>query len=129
MDLAILRTATKEDWIEEAQYIQNHLSDKEIEEGFASIPNEIKGKTINDIIQKLKVRMRDLPNYAKAYYEVLQKTVVIVGTNKKEQFSISFPSKNEVEVVVSRLKKEGPEWWYTKRFDAKTTNEFSFIID
>lgn len=120
-DLALLRTATEADWIEEAKYIQNHLSDQEIEEGFASIPNEIKGATIDDIIQKLKARMRDLPNYAKTYYDVLQKTVVIVGTNKKEQFSISFPSKNEVEVVVSRLKKEGPEWWYTKRFDAKTT--------
>ncbi|RVT77388.1 metallophosphoesterase [Flavobacterium sufflavum] len=121
LDVAFLKNATEKDWIAQAKYIQENLSDIAIDNAFDNLPKEVQDETIASIKQKLKLRKAELTNYASQYNKVLQKTVIVVGTNKKDQFSIKPLSKNKVEITVSRIKKKGKELVYSKTFDSHTT--------
>ena len=115
------KNATEKDWIAQAKFIQENLSDGVIDSAFDNLPKEIKDETIADIRQKLKLRKAELTKYAIRYNQVLQKTVLIVGTNKKDQFSIKPISKDKVEIAVFRIKKEAKELVYNKTFDKHST--------
>lgn len=121
LDIAFLKNATEKDWITQAQFIQKNLSDSAIDAAFDNLPKEIQDETITDIKQKLKLRKAELTKYAIRYNRVLQKTVLIVGTNKKDRFDIKPISKNQVEITVFRIKKEGEEVVYSKTFDKHAT--------
>jgi formamidopyrimidine-DNA glycosylase len=129
-DIAFLKTADEKEWIKQAKYIQENLSDAEIDAAFNNLPKEIQDETIEDIKQKLKIRKTKLQNYAKKYFNVLQKTVLIVGTDKKDKFIITKTSKNDTEVSVYRIKAEGDTLIYTKNFTAnKTKNIWIYGLD
>ncbi|MGO4821358.1 MULTISPECIES: metallophosphoesterase [unclassified Flavobacterium] len=121
LDLAFLKTADKEDWIKQAKYIQNQLSDAEIDAAFKNLPVEVQDATIEDIKRKLKLRKNDLQKYTAIYFQALQKTVLIVGTNKDDKFVIDHNKKNNIKVDAYRLKKEGDELMYSKNYSASST--------
>lgn len=121
LDIAFLKNSTEKDWIEQAKYIQNNISDEAIDNAFHNLPKEVQDETIESIKQKLKSRKEKLNNYASQYYQVLQKTVLIVGTNKKDKFKIHQKSKNNIEIQVYRLKKKEEELVFTKEFNNETT--------
>ncbi|WP_369753447.1 metallophosphoesterase [Flavobacterium sp. WC2409] len=130
LDLAFLKTATKKDWIKEARYIQENLTDEAIDNAFTSLPKEVQDKTIAEIKEKLKSRRAKLANYASNYSTVLQKTVLIVGTNKKDKFVINHISKNNIEVSVYRLKKEGEQLIHSISYNgSKTKNIWIYGLD
>jgi hypothetical protein len=120
-DIAFLKTADENEWITQAKYIQEHLSDADIDAAFINLPKEVQDETIEDIKRKIKLRKTKLQNYAKEYYRVLQKTVLIVGTDKKDKFVITRASKNGTEIAIYRLKKESDELLYTKKFTSNET--------
>lgn len=109
LDLAMLRNATKSDWAEQAKFIQDHLSDAEIDVAFANLPPEMNDATIAGIKRKLKSRRGKMDQYANRYHEVLRKVVLVVGTDKKDKFQIERLGDGQTEVRVSRLKKDGEE--------------------
>jgi len=121
LDVAFLKNATEKDWIAQAKFIQENLSDGAIDSAFDNLPKEVQDETIDDIRQKLKLRKAELTKYAIRYNQILQKTVLIVGTNKKDQFSIKPISKDKVEIAVFRIKKEAKELVYSKTFDKHST--------
>ena len=121
LDIAFLKTANKEDWIEQAKYIQSQLSDAEIDAAFKNLPIEVQDVAIEEIKRKLKLRKNDLQKYATMYYKELQKTVVIVGTNKDDKFVVDHNKKDNVTVAVYRIKKEGDELLYSKNYAAAST--------
>ncbi|MCW2119493.1 metallophosphoesterase [Flavobacterium sp. 7A] len=121
LDLAVLKTATADDWIAQAEFIQDNLSDKAIDEAFRSLPKEVQDRTISSLESKLKTRKKELVHYAIAYAKTLEKRVLIVGTNKKDQFIIERKSGNKLQVTVNRIKKDGPELLYTKIISGKKT--------
>lgn len=130
LDIKFLKTADEKEWIAQAKYIQEHLSDADIDGAFTNLPTEVQDKTIEDIKHKLKIRKTKLQEYAKEYYRVLQKTVLIVGTDKKDKFTITHTSKNNTEITVYRLKNDGEELLYTKNFTAdKTKNIWIYGLD
>lgn len=123
LDLTFLKTATEKDWIAQAEYIQKNLSDAEIEKAFKNLPKEVQDETISSIIAKLKKRRQQLTGYASEYSKVLQRTIVIVGTDKKDKFIISKNNPKEVEVTLIRLKKSGEELQYKRTISDKNTKE------
>jgi hypothetical protein len=129
-DIALLKTANQNEWITQAKYIQKHLSDADIDTAFSNLPKEVQDETINTIKNKLKIRKTQLQRYASEYYNVLQKTVLIVGTDKKDKFIITHIAKNNLEVAVYRIKKSGDELLYTKNFTTeKTKNIWIYGLD
>lgn len=123
LDLTFLKTATEKDWIAQAEFIQKNLSDKEIENAFKNLPKEVQDATMSSIASKLKKRRERLTEYASEYSKVLQKTIVIVGTDKKDKIIISKNNPKEVEVTVIRMKKTGEELMYKRIITQKNTDE------
>ena len=121
LDLALLKKATQNDWITQAKFIEENLSDESIDAAFNNLPAEVQDETIASIKQKLKHRKTQLTTYASQYNRVLEKTVIVVGTNKKDLFRIKPISKHKVEITVSRIKKDGEELVYSKTFDKHST--------
>jgi hypothetical protein len=130
LDLAFLRKATEKDWITQAKYIQEHLSNEAIDHAFDNLPIEAQDATITKIKLNLKLRRAQLVKYASKYSNVLQKTVLIVGTHKDDKFVINHVAKNKIEVSFYRIKNEGNELVYTKSYtDSKTKNIWVYGLD
>jgi predicted phosphodiesterase len=121
LDLALLKNSNEETWIKQAKYIEENLSDQEIEAAFTNLPDEVKDNSIAEIKKKLKLRKNDLQQAAAEYYKVLQHTVVIVGTDKKDKFIIQNTAKNKLEIQTYQLKTNGYELRSTKSFNSKET--------
>lgn len=121
LDLALLKTATENDWLEQAQYIQNHLSDENIHSAFEHLPKEVKDATLEKIKTNLMKRRNELKSYASDYYKVLQRTVLIVGTDKKDKFVLRRKAKNTIELQVFHNNKSEEILEYTREFNSKET--------
>lgn len=89
LDLVFLNRANKQMWVEQAQFIQQNLTDEVIENAFAHLPKELQDDTSNDVIAKIKKRRNLLHDWAAQRYDMLQKQVVLTGTDKMNA-SISF---------------------------------------
>nr|WP_315223205.1 metallophosphoesterase [uncultured Flavobacterium sp.] len=130
LDLAFLKTAEEKDWLAQAQFIQDNLSDADIDNAFKNMPKEVQDQTVADIKQKLKNRKKELQKYASEYFGVLSHTIMIAGTDKKDKFVIHHNAKKSLEIQVFRIKKEGEELVYTKNVtDAKTKNLWIYGLD
>ncbi|KAF2332579.1 metallophosphoesterase [Flavobacterium daemonense] len=130
MDLAFLRTAEEKDWIEQAKFIQEHLTDADIANAFKGMPKEVQDETAQEIIRKLQKRKKDLQKYASEYFDVLSHTVMLAGTDKKDKFVVDHNAKKSLEIQVFRIKKEGDELVYTKTVtDDKTANLWIYGLD
>ena len=123
LDLKFLKTANIDLWNEQADFIKQNLTDEVIDEAFKNLPPEVQDETINNIKRLLQIRRAKLNEFAQKYYTVLQKTAVIVGTNKKDKFIITRLPQKKTQVQVFRLKKDGEELQYSKIFDKKETKQ------
>ncbi|GIZ09847.1 hypothetical protein FUMI01_25730 [Flavobacterium sp. UMI-01] len=121
LDLAVLKTATTQEWVAQAKFIQENLSEATIKNAFNHLPKEVQDETMVSIIEKLKIRKEQLTHYAEQYAKTLDKKTIIVGTHKRDLFTIEKHSSNEITVTVSRIKKSGTEWSYTKVLDSQKT--------
>jgi len=126
LDLRFLRTSDESVWKDQAEYIQKELTDAEIEKAFAKLPKEVQDNTVERIKNYLKERRGKLPEFGSDYYKVLQKTVLIVGTDKKDKFVITRLPNRETEVKVFRMKKDGEEFQYSRIYNKKETKELWF---
>ncbi|MCW3162679.1 metallophosphoesterase [Chryseobacterium oryctis] len=124
LDLIFLKGSTQEEWIAQAKYIQENLSDKDIEEAFNNLPEEVKDETIIDIQNKLKSRKLKLQNYASQYYDILQEKVPLAGTVNPDKFVIT-KAKNSINVKQYKLdkNKENPELVFEKTYNDSKTKE------
>ncbi|MEN2400475.1 metallophosphoesterase [Flavobacterium sp. MC2016-06] len=130
LDLAFLRTSDEKDWLAQAKFIQENLTDSDIDNAFKNLPKEVQDETIEDIKRKLKNRKTELQQYASTYFNVLSHTVMIAGTDKKDKFVINHNGRKSIEVQVFRIKKEGDELVYSKNLtDDKTKNLWIYGLD
>lgn len=123
LDITFLKTATEADWIKEAKYIQDNLSEGDIATAFKNLPAEMQDGTIESIKAKLKIRKNDLQQYAREYCKVLQKTIVVAGTEDKDKFEITRKPNNETEIKQFRIKKEEERLVQNRIISGNETNE------
>lgn len=122
LDLAFVVQAEEKDWLEQAKFVADNLSDAATEKAFESVPNEVKDETIARIKSQLKARKKHLERYAREYYKLLQKTVLVVGTEKKDRFVIK-RSSNATHVQVYRIKKDGEQLVHDRVYQSNQTRE------
>lgn len=84
LDLALIRQASLEDWLEQAQFIENTLTDELIDQSFRNLPKEVQDEEVVKVKDLLKIRKKKLTHYAEEYFRVLHKTVVLYATNKDD---------------------------------------------
>lgn len=88
LDRLLTVEATKEDWLREAKFIQQNITDEIIDKAINNMPPEIYNLSGIEIASKLKARLNDLDQYATEHYLMLSKEVDIVGSVKNELFNV-----------------------------------------
>lgn len=123
LDLIFLKNTSQKDWIAQAKYIRENLTEADIDNAFDNLPKEVKDETITDIQKKLKLRKAKLEDYAIKYYDVLQEKVPLSGTVNKDKFVIT-KSKNSVEIKQYQLNKDqSEELVFEKKYNGSQTKE------
>lgn len=124
LDVAVLSETTKEEWIQEAKYIQENLTPAVIDKAFLNFPEEVRGQTTTELKRILLARINDIQNTAKAYYGILNRHAVITGTDKDDWFEIENLNKEEVLVRGFRnIKGEKSRKFFEKKFHRNDTKE------
>jgi predicted phosphodiesterase len=125
-DRSFLTEASEEDWIKQAEYIQNNISEEEIEQAVKEFPKNAFDARGEEIIRGLKIRKAELVKYAKEYYHVLSREVDVVGTYNDDFFEVKRHDNGQVEVTVydrEKDKKVKSRKHYHRIFDPKDTRE------
>jgi hypothetical protein len=126
MDRFIATEASRDTWIKEAKFIQETITDDDIDRAVNNMPQEIFSVSGSVIAEKMKERIKNLPQYAEAYYELLAKEVDVLGSKKKEYIEIDRADDGTVTVIMSNLEKDrqkGERQLYSRKFYPKETKE------
>ncbi|MGH2666526.1 metallophosphoesterase [Flavobacterium sp.] len=124
LDLAFIKKADKNVWIKMSQEITAALSDEDIDTAFSALPKEIRDDATTETLRtNLKIRKKGLEKFVLEYYHFLQKRILVVGTDKKDKFSITRMPEGKTKIDFIRLKKEGEELQSSIIYDKQTTNE------
>lgn len=123
-DRSFLNGLPREKWLEQARYIQLHLTDSVIESAIKQFPKPIYDLHGDEIIRKIKSRRDHLLEYAADHYAYLAKEVDVVGSDKAEWFDISV-TEEKVDVEVFKINKKGEKSdpLYVRSFESRETNE------
>lgn len=123
LDLALIRQASLEDWLEQAQFIENTLTDELIDQSFRNLPKEVQDEEVVKVKDLLKIRKKKLTHYAEEYFRVLHKTVVLYATNKDDSIVINRLDKGNTQIQMYRKKKTGNELFFDKTYNKKWTKD------
>src|SRR5699024_7745238 len=88
MDRSLLRNSTQEDWVREAKFIQDHLTEEVIDQAFLTVPKEVGDATVEKIIPLLKSRLERLVTTAKDYYKILDRVAILHATDKDDYIEV-----------------------------------------
>jgi len=94
LDIALTNGSSVNDWISEAAYLRNTLSNIVIDQAFSLLPDEMKNEQADILTANIKSRREKLQSTAIAYYNLLQQTPVITGTNANNRFLINNENNN-----------------------------------
>src|SRR5690554_1453260 len=123
LDMALISQADEQSWMNQAEFIQQHLTDQAIDEAFAKLPEVLQDAEAEEVKAKLRSRREELKLWAVKQYQNLQKTVVITGTDKKERFEIIRLPEGKTQVKTYRIKRESEELIHNKIYSKELTNE------
>ncbi|MEO6346697.1 MAG: metallophosphoesterase, partial [Aquaticitalea sp.] len=104
LDRVLIQTSEKELWLEQAKFLQDHVTDEVIDKAFSEVPKEVQDSSLEDIKTKLKGRRGNLLDIAERYYDYMNGLVIIHGTDKDDYFEITRIGEDETHVKVSRIK-------------------------
>ncbi len=127
LDRRLLTTLSKEEWEEEADFIQLNLTDEVIEAAIRDLPPDIFEISGEEIIAKLKSRRDQMLEVAREYYSDLSKKVDIYGSDKHELVKIERLENGDTKVQVYKVKKDSPtspeKEIYSRTFHPEETKE------
>ena len=107
LDHNLLNEMTRQDWLNVAEYIQEHLTDEAIEQAVGDMPDVIFEISGQEMIDKLKSRRDRIHLYAEKTYEDISEEVRIFISDKHERFEINRIDDDQTHVVIYKTKKEG----------------------
>lgn len=100
LDQSFITTTDWNDWKAQAEYIQENLTDEQIDSAFESLPEEIKDGDLEQIKQSLKGRRANLVDIARDYYEYFQKFQTVIGTSEDNLFEITRKPGGITEIAI-----------------------------
>ncbi|WP_228027856.1 metallophosphoesterase [Costertonia aggregata] len=124
LDMALLAETTEGDWIAQATFLKENLTDAKIREAFLAFPEEVRDKTVSNIRKILLSRINDIDKTAREYYRILNKYAVVTGTDKDDWFEIQRLSNDDIQIKGYRNiggKKE--KLFFDKVFNSNVTQE------
>ncbi|MBZ9779098.1 metallophosphoesterase [Psychroflexus sp. CAK8W] len=124
LDRMIIRNATKEDWVKEAKYIQEHLTDEVIQKAFSKLPEEINKEKTKTLISIFESRLGHLVNYADQYYDIISEVSVLTATDKDDFIDVYRQENGQTRVKIMRdIKGDRKNTIVDKVFDDRYTKE------
>ncbi len=107
-DRTFLSSVTREQWVAEATYMKENLTNEVIEKAFREKwPKEIYALHGAEIVAKLKSRRDLLPDLAAKYADVVAEIVEVRGSEKNEKFVVERLPNGDSHVTVRKITKEG----------------------
>ncbi len=123
-DRDFLNELTEQEWVQVAEDVKSSLTDEIIESSITNWPPEIFAEGGQQIIQVLKERRDNLPEFASRYYRELAKTVQITGTHNSDYIEITHePGQTTVQVFDSNKEGDKNERYYSRSFANDITKE------
>jgi len=124
-DHNFMNEMTLEDWLNEAKYIQDHVTDAVIEEAMSHFPDrvsELNGVPIKEVLTK---RRNNLQEIASTFYLQLAEKSVVQGSNKREYFEVVRKDDEHTDVKMYKSNKKGEkkELVYHRVFKTSETKE------
>ena len=104
LDRGLIQNEGREAWLEQAEYIQTHITDEVIEEAFSALPAETQGEATENIKNTLKGRRDNIVKIAAKYYEYLAKTAIVTGTDKDDFIEVERLPERKTRITVYRIK-------------------------
>ena len=90
LDRALLENSTREDWVAQATFIQEHITDDIIDAAFNDLPAEVRtGSSIDEIKEKLRGRRDNIVEIANNYFDYFSDLQTVTGTDKDDYFLIT----------------------------------------
>lgn len=119
LDVALVARSRRDVWHQEAKYIKSVLTNEVIDEAFKLLPEEIYVSSDTELIKNKLKRRRDLVEViAQKYYNILQKTPVILGTHSDDLFVIDQQDKRTTNIRLYDRNTE--QLLFDKKYDKKT---------
>ncbi|MFK7808205.1 MAG: metallophosphoesterase [Saprospiraceae bacterium] len=124
-DHNFLNELSLEDWLKEASYIQEQLTDEIVELSIKKMPKQIYDMTGPYIEQVIKARRNNLQETATRMYGYLARKSIVRGTNKKELFEIVRLDDEQTDVKMwdTNDEREKQELLYHRVFKTSDTKE------
>lgn len=124
-DRSFLTELEAEDWRNEANDLKAKLTDEAIENAIRQWPKEIYDLHGQEIINKLKARREKLVEWTMEHYSFLAREVSVVGSNKHEQFTVTYEENGDALVEVFKIHKDGEKAKkiYSRKFLHAETKE------
>ncbi len=124
LDMAVLSETTRDQWAEQARFIQENLTEPIIDNAFLSFPKEVRDGTVQEIKRKLLSRTSDIGQIADTYFGILNKYAVVTGTDKDDWFEIEHLGRTETKIKVYRIiDGEKKRKFFEKVFRSDVTRE------
>lgn len=124
LDQTLLSNYDARAWEREARYLQEHLSEDTIDRAFLALPEEVRDSVSESIKKNLKIRLKDLDRYAKAYGAYLNKRVAIHATEKDDAIYVTRLGNGKTKVEIRRLLSDRENvTFYERIFEAEETKE------
>jgi hypothetical protein len=125
-DRTFMAGVTREQWVEQANYMKAHLTDEVIETAFREKwPKAIYDLHGAEIVAKLKSRRDLLPDVAAKYADVVAKIVEVRGSKKNEKFTVERLPNGNTHVTVRKINKDGKltKTIYDRTIEQSVTDE------
>ncbi|GAA4271958.1 metallophosphoesterase [Aquimarina gracilis] len=124
LDRTLIKNSGRDEWIMQAEYIKENLSDKVIENAFKNIPPEAEGKDLENIKNNLKQRRNSIADIANRYYDYLSDLVIVTGTDKDDFIDIERQKNGKTKITIYRIKGgEKADIVSNRVYDRKDTKE------
>lgn len=128
LDATLSDRSNKEDWIEQAKYIQATLTGEKIDEAFNLLPSEVRSDSaFYKIRNDLELRKKMLVQAASKYYDILQETPVVTGTLSDDRFEIQQLKRDSL--LVNVYDKKTDSLLYQKGFNKKSKELWIYGLD
>ncbi|QAA81268.1 phosphoesterase [Aequorivita sp. H23M31] len=124
LDRALIQSYGKDEWLAQAEFLNNNVTDQVIDKAFEDLPKEVQDETASEIKEKLKGRRDNIVRIAQEYYDYLAKLQTVVGTNKDDYFEITRLPDGKTNIKTYRIKKGAKaDLMLDRTYSADETNE------
>jgi len=123
LDRTLLRNSTRQEWIEQTEYIQKNITSDIVNKAFDYLPSELQDDKTEALKAMLLKRKDNLKTIVNDFYDNLTKYTLLTATDKDDYIDIQ-SGDNEVKITMYRNKGGDREDKFSERvFKVDETKE------